>query len=252
MADAINTPAEEWRAIPGFPYYEASSLGRVRSLDRIQTVLNRWGKHMSRRLRGKVLALKPHTHGYLKVTTAGYVDLFVHRAVAMAFHGLPPSRKHEAAHLNGNRADNRPTNIVWATHLENEKHKISHGTTSVGEKNGLSILVESDVKSIIERYARGESARYLSIEFKVSTATILSIIAGKTWKHVDSPHRDAAKLMARQNIDAGRDDANRKKALAALHRKSGKTNGKKLHGSDRVAKSFGDHPLSAEQQETSG
>jgi hypothetical protein len=33
-AGDANDPAEEWREVPGYEGYEASSLGRIRSLDR--------------------------------------------------------------------------------------------------------------------------------------------------------------------------------------------------------------------------
>ena len=39
----IDDPAEEWREIPGYEGYEASSLGRIRSLDRYLEFVGRWG-----------------------------------------------------------------------------------------------------------------------------------------------------------------------------------------------------------------
>ena len=43
----------------------------------------------------------------------------VHRIVAFAFHGNPPSDQHVVDHIDTNRANNRPENLRWLTKLEN-------------------------------------------------------------------------------------------------------------------------------------
>jgi hypothetical protein len=232
MADSVHTPAEEWRAIPGFEDYESSSLGRIRSIDRVKPVPGRWGGAPLRRLKGKVLKPKLHTGGYLNVYTTGRVYLFVHRAVAMAFHGLPPTRKHEAAHLNGNRQDNRPENIVWATPIENAAHKAIHGTNVAGERNALSKLMAGQVLEIIRRYACGEAARVLASEFNVSTGLVTGLASGRFWKHLESEHREAAKVRCQHNIATARAAANRKRADAAISKRLGGVNGERLFSQD--------------------
>jgi hypothetical protein len=52
----------------------------------------------------------------------GYMDIGterVHRIVATAFHGNPPTSQHVADHIDTNRKNNRPENIRWLTKLEN-------------------------------------------------------------------------------------------------------------------------------------
>ncbi len=54
--------------------------------------------------------------------TAGYLELTsvrVHRIVATAFHGEPPTRQHVVDHIDTNRHNNRPENLRWVTRLEN-------------------------------------------------------------------------------------------------------------------------------------
>lgn len=43
----------------------------------------------------------------------------VHRIVALAFHGEPPTKEHVADHIDTNRQNNRPENLRWLTRLEN-------------------------------------------------------------------------------------------------------------------------------------
>ena len=53
-------------------------------------------------------------HGYLFIGTET-----VHRIVAKAFLGEPPSDKHIVDHVDTNRQNNRPSNLRWLTKLEN-------------------------------------------------------------------------------------------------------------------------------------
>jgi hypothetical protein len=52
----------------------------------------------------------------------GYMEIAavrVHRIVAMAFHGEPPTKEHVVDHIDTNKRNNRPENLRWVTWLEN-------------------------------------------------------------------------------------------------------------------------------------
>lgn len=52
----------------------------------------------------------------------GYMDIVsarVHRIVATAFHGEPPTKEHVVDHIDTNKRNNRPVNLRWVTRLEN-------------------------------------------------------------------------------------------------------------------------------------
>jgi HNH endonuclease len=55
-------------------------------------------------------------------TQTGYMEIAsvrVHRIVATAFHGEPPTPEHVVDHMDTNRCNNRPDNLRWVTKLEN-------------------------------------------------------------------------------------------------------------------------------------
>jgi hypothetical protein len=57
---------------------------------------------------------KPNKGGYLLI-----VSEVIHRIVAYAFLGEPPTKQHVVDHLDTNRQNNRPENLRWLTKLEN-------------------------------------------------------------------------------------------------------------------------------------
>lgn len=52
--------------------------------------------------------------GYLEIASVR-----IHRIVATAFHGEPPTREHVVDHIDTNKQNNRPENLRWVTRLEN-------------------------------------------------------------------------------------------------------------------------------------
>ena len=61
------------------------------------------------------------TFGKLNDRT-GYLELAsvrIHRIVATAFHGAPPTEEHVVDHIDTNKQNNRPSNLRWLTRLEN-------------------------------------------------------------------------------------------------------------------------------------
>ena len=61
------------------------------------------------------------TFGKLNAKT-GYLEIAsvrIHRIVATAFHGEPPTKEHVVDHIDTNKQNNRPENLRWVTRLEN-------------------------------------------------------------------------------------------------------------------------------------
>src|SRR5687767_10125430 len=57
---------------------------------------------------------KPNDNGYMVIAS-----LSIHRIVANAFHGVPPTKGHVVDHIDTNKQNNRPENLRWVTRLEN-------------------------------------------------------------------------------------------------------------------------------------
>lgn len=112
---------ETWRPIPGHPSHEVSSLGRVRSIDRVVPD----SRHWMHRVRGKVLVTPLNRYGYPCVFLfhgGTYTFHSVHRLVMQAFEPRPDWRTLQVNHKNGVKSDPRRANLEWCTASENRTH----------------------------------------------------------------------------------------------------------------------------------
>lgn len=109
------TENEIWRPIEGFEYM-VSSLGRVKSLERIDYL----GHHRKE----KILKPGKTTHGYLQVVLCrdGKKKPYpVHKLVANAF--IPNTYNLETInHINEIKTDNRVSNLEWMTIKDNKRY----------------------------------------------------------------------------------------------------------------------------------
>jgi hypothetical protein len=101
---------ERWLPVKGYEgVYSVSDLGRVR-----RDAPNRNGKP-------PMCSYGYNVNGYRQIMIRK-VCHYLHRLVAQAFLGDPPTPRHEVNHKNGNRTDNRVANLEWVTHSENVRH----------------------------------------------------------------------------------------------------------------------------------
>ncbi len=172
---------ERWKLIPGFLHYEASSLGRIRTLDRrTLDTLGRRQKH-----RGRMLSLTASRQGYLQVLL--YQDgirrsMLVHRLVATAWLGECPDGM-EVNHKNCNKADNRIGNLEYVTPSENVVHSFDSGRSARGEDHRDNKLSVEQVRSIRAAWESGSSTQTkLAEKYGVSPGTIHKIVSRKRWR----------------------------------------------------------------------
>lgn len=165
----------EWRVIPGFPQYEASRDGRVRSLRT-----------------GRVLKQRANWKGYMRlgiwVGEKRSVECKVHRLIALAF--IPnPERKPEVNHIDGDTKHNHASNLEWVTSQENYAHAVALGRHSAETNpNKIQKLTPSDREECKRRHAAGESIRALAREFSMNWTSMRRAIKGQPkQKYVPRP-----------------------------------------------------------------
>ena len=111
------TQKELWKDIKGFEgLYQISSFGNVRSIPRPKSK----GGMM------KLLLIPRNNYFLIKLHKNGVETRhFIHKLVASAF--IPnPLNKPQVNHKNGNKLDNRVTNLEWVTCKENIEHAYRH------------------------------------------------------------------------------------------------------------------------------
>lgn len=156
----------EWRKHPRYPEYELSSEGDVRSIYTMRPLVGRLDKDGYRAL--------------VLCTGGRRLNARVASMVLEAWVGPRPAG-FVVRHLNGVRADNRPSNLAWGTQKDNIGDKITHGTQQLGERGPRAILTEEQAR---RAKFGSESVSALAAEFGVARITIYQIRAGRNWRHL--------------------------------------------------------------------
>lgn len=166
---------EEWRDIPGYEgKYQASTLGRIRSLDRrVRTVAH--GTEATRPIKGRVL--RPW-----RVGNSGHVGVDlgcearavpVHKLVALTFIGPRPEGM-EICHNDGDPTNNAVSNLRYDTRSENVRDILRTG----GRFGKLNL---KDVDKIRELQEEGAKRSEIAKLFGISVRAVSSIKAGETY-----------------------------------------------------------------------
>lgn len=174
---------EEWRQVKGYEgLYEVSSLGNVRSVDRVIKYSNGTSNHH----KGRLLKLGCNHRGYPMAMLSKknkQRNIAVHRLVAEAFI-CNPENKPTVNHISGVKSDNRVENLEWNTWEENERHSQETGLKPRGEAHPNSKLNKTKVSEIRRLYPSMTQVE-LGMKYGVNHRTIGNILNYKTWRHVD-------------------------------------------------------------------
>lgn len=168
---------EIWKDIPGYENrYQASTEGRIRSIDRSIAQKSRHGTYFTRRLKGKIL--KPGRYcgsGHVSVVLGrGTNGKPVHQLVMLTFVGLPEKDK-EVLHKDGNPTNNRLENLKYGTRKENILDNYRHK----GVWRKTSQKQAEDIKRLLQQ---GLTAPEISRRLEVPRHTVYSIKQGRLFK----------------------------------------------------------------------
>lgn len=181
---------EVWKTIPGHPLYQASSLGRIRSVAYIGVKHNKTKQSVIYENRGKVL--KPYInkkgYAYNQLGVGRENRKETHYFIVITFLG-PRLLGFEVNHKNGIKADNRLENLEWVTRGENIRHAFANNLNHSGSKHGISKLNEEqvfEIKKTLKTKERRCKPFYSDIakKYGVDRKTIESIAKNKTWRQI--------------------------------------------------------------------
>ena len=156
---------EIWKDIPGYEgKYQASSLGRIRSLDR---QIGTPGTVGCKFMKGRVLRPGPTKDGHLYVVLGhGAAGKPVHQLIALTFIGPRPEGM-DVCHNDGDPTNNRADNLRYDTRTNNILDVYRAG------KRWRKLSLE-DIRAILQEPITITGVS-LAKKYKVSTTTISRI-----------------------------------------------------------------------------
>lgn len=182
---------EQWVIIDWLEGYKGmlsvSDKARVKRTAYTYETTGRWGTLHKTTKPDKIISSYVERNGYATVAIQlnGKRKKFqLHYLVARAFcDGYEPDLC--VNHINGDKTDNRPSNLEWVTRSQNSKHAWATGLVNLrGERSPSHKLTSGQVRIIRRLLRLGATSNELSVLVGVSGNVITGIRDGKRWSHL--------------------------------------------------------------------
>lgn len=160
--------------------YQVSSLGRIRSVDRL--VFNGQKHYFKNGRILKVWTGKTSAYQQISLSHNGHiVNQLVHRIVAEHFLS-DWDKSLEVNHIDGDKHNNSVANLEMCTRQENILHSIKRGLKQdYGEKSHNSKLTNEEAFAIRIQHSQGVPQKSLAARYRVCKQTICDIVHNKKY-----------------------------------------------------------------------
>lgn len=180
--------SEEFRDVPGVPYFRVSAGGVVMVKEWTNPVCKtRWGTVTTKTHKARVISpVMVSPPGYLRVSAMREKNrprFYVHRLVALAWVPGYTDGAH-VNHINGIKTDNRAVNLEWVSSSENIRHAWDTGLCLPGEFMGSSKLCGEQVIAIRDAHSYGVPVAVLARIAGISRSAVDKIVSNETWRHL--------------------------------------------------------------------
>lgn len=168
----MENETEIWKSHHEYAGIEVSTLGRVRTLDRVVSSEKR-----TQFFKGRILKPSSEKGGYLKVgvkVDGKWTQKKVHRLVAQTF--IPnPENLPEVNHKDCNRKNNNVENLEWCTHSYNRQYREKYGVSQTEALGHPVFAINLATLGVSHFRSQAEAGRVLG----VFNQSISNVIKGK-------------------------------------------------------------------------
>lgn len=157
------------RDIPGFSNYLLTDDGQI------------FSKFCARTIKAHI-----NKDGYLQIKLRSnkhqYKLLCIHQIVCLVYYGICPKGM-EVRHLDGDKLNNVPSNLVYGSKIENVEDRSKHHPL-LGRDGFVKRLTVDQVKEIKDKLNNNVTIYRLAKDYGINRSSIRAIRDNKTWKYV--------------------------------------------------------------------
>ena len=163
---------KQWKPLPFIDGYDVSEDGDIKRVKGGQ----------GRRV-GQCLRPHPSSNGYLQVfilDEGKRKNVAIHRAVCAAFYGPCPDGI-QVRHLDGNKLNNKISNLEYGTPKQNGEDNVRLGVMKRGETKPQAKITQEQAQEIVNHLSNDVSATAISMLLEIPRNIVYKIKYGESW-----------------------------------------------------------------------